>query len=103
MYFCREILVSPDALMSKAFGIRRFSRATLQKTFLRTEVQLKATGHLNTNRVIGRTMSHDNLPTPEAMDGITAKSSNLTYKTVRQQGFMVLMHSGMFPEVFVSL
>ena len=68
--------------MAKAFRIRRFSRAQLQKTFLRTEVQLKANGHLNTSRFPGRTTSSDNLPNPNSVDQITATSTTLTYKTV---------------------
>ena len=76
--------VSPDALMKKAFNIRRFSRAQLEKTFLRTEVEMKANGLLNTNRTApGRSQSQDNLPTPDAVNRITAQSTNLTYKEVK--------------------
>ena len=81
-YFCREIPVSPEKLLKKAFDIKRFSRAQLEKTFLRAEVNMKANGLLSTNSRPGRTQSQDNLPTPDAVNRITAQSTNLTYKEV---------------------
>ena len=72
--------------MKKAFNIRRFSRAQLEKTFLRTEVEMKANGLLNSTRAApGRRHSSDNLPTPDAVNRITAQSTNLTYKEVKPQ------------------
>ena len=74
--------------MKKAFNIRRFSRAQLEKTFLRTEVEMKANGLLNTTRTApGRSQSSDNLPTPDAVNRITAQSTNLTYKEVKCKYF----------------
>lgn len=96
MYFCREIPVNPDALLRKSFRIRRFSRAHLQKTFLRTEVQLKANGHLNTSRIPGRTKSNDNLPTSQSVDQIQATSTTMTYKTVKRFVVFVLQLSLFF-------
>ena len=91
-YFCREIPVSPEKLLKKAFGIKRFSRAQLEKTFLRAEVNMKADGLLSTNRPTpGRSQSQDNLPTPDAVNRITAQSTNLTYKEVRNDDFVNLL------------
>jgi len=81
MYFCTEIPVSPDALMAKAFRIRRFGRAELHKTYIQTQVQMKTDGRLNAfNRNGGRSLSNDNLPSPQVVDNITATSTTLTYK-----------------------
>ena len=75
--------MSPDALMSKAFRIRRFGRAELHKSYIRTQVQMKTDGRLNAfNRNGGRSLSQDNLPSPQAVGNITAASTTLTYKAV---------------------
>ena len=71
--------------MAKAFRIRRFGRAELHKTYIQTQVQMKTDGRLNAfNRNGGRSMSNDNLPSPQVVDNITATSTTLTYKTVSQ-------------------
>ena len=70
--------------MSKAFKIRRFSRAELHKTFIRTQIQMKADGHLSSNRMpFDKSRSNDNLPDSDNVNKITATSTTLTYKTVR--------------------
>ena len=75
--------MSPDALMSKAFRIRRFGRAELHKSYIRTQVQMKTDGLLNAfNKNGGRSLSQDNLPSPQAVGNITAASTTLTYKAV---------------------
>ena len=70
--------------MNKAFRIRRFGRAELHKSYIQTQVQMKLDGRLNGafNKNGGRSMSQDNLPTPQVVDNITATSSTLTYKAV---------------------
>ena len=71
--------------MAKAFRIRRFGRAELHKTYIQTQVQMKTDGRLNAfNRNGGRSLSNDNLPSPQVVDNITATSTTLTYKTVSQ-------------------
>ena len=81
--FNYPIKVSPDALMAKAFRIRRFGRAELHKTYIQTQVQMKTDGRLNAfNRNGGRSLSNDNLPSPQVVDNITATSTTLTYKAV---------------------
>ena len=83
--FNSPIKVSPDALMAKAFRIRRFGRAELHKTYIQTQVQMKTDGRLNAfNRNGGRSLSNDNLPSPQVVDNITANSTTLTYKAVSQ-------------------
>ena len=71
--------------MAKAFRIRRFGRAELHKTYIQTQVQMKTDGRLNAfNRNGGRSLSNDNLPSPQVVDNITATSTTLTYKAVSQ-------------------
>ena len=71
--------------MTKAFRIRRFGRAELHKTYIQTQVQMKTDGRLNAfNRNGGRSLSNDNLPSPQVVDNITATSTTLTYKAVSQ-------------------
>ena len=74
--------MTPDDLLSKALRIRGFSRSQIQKIMLRTEVEMKAAGHLNTTKNWGRTVSQDNLPSSDAMNKITATSETLTAKEV---------------------
>ena len=58
------------------------AKPILKKTYLRTEVDLKSRGLLNNSGRLGRTQSHDNLPTPEAVAKINAVSTSMTYKEV---------------------
>jgi hypothetical protein len=70
-------------LLNKGFKIRGFGRANIEKTYLRTEVDLKSRGLLGNSHGPGRTQSHDNLPTPDAVARINATSSTLAYKEVK--------------------
>ena len=83
--------MSPESLVQKGFKIRGFSKANIEKTYLRTEIDLKSRGLLNNSsgpepRAAGRpmrTLSNDNLPSPESVGKINAISTSLTYKEVR--------------------
>ena len=92
MYFCQEIPVEPNNLLKKGFKIRGFSRESIEKTYLRTEIDLKARGVLpamNSNPG-GRRSSGDNLPTTDAMHRINAVSETLTYKDVSEPDFVLV-------------
>ena len=84
------IQVAPDNLVRKGFKIRGFSKANIEKTYLRTEVDLKSRGLLNQGpepRASGRPLrsnSHNNLPSPESIAKINAASASLTYKEVSE-------------------
>ena len=79
--------------MAKAFRIRRFGRAELHKTYIQTQVQMKTDGRLNAfNRNGGRSLSNDNLPSPQVVDNITATSTTLTYKAVSQFNEFFFFH-----------
>ena len=90
--------MSPDALLNKAFRIRRFGRAELHKCYIRTQVQMKTDGLLNAfNKNGGRSLSQDNLPTPQVVDNITANSATLTYKAVSY-----FSHIFLFPTIILK-
>ena len=79
--------------MAKAFRIRRFGRAELHKTYIQTQVQMKTDGRLNAfNRNEGRSLSNDNLPSPQIVDNITATSTTLTYKAVSQFNKVIFLY-----------
>ena len=91
--------MSPDALLNKAFRIRRFGRAELHKCYIRTQVQMKTDGLLNAfNKNGGRSLSQDNLPTPQVVDNITANSATLTYKAVSY-----FCYSFLFPTIILRV
>ena len=86
--------------MAKAFRIRRFGRAELHKTYIQTQVQMKTDGRLNAfNRNGGRSLSNDNLPSPQVVDNITATSTTLTYKAVSQFDEFFFSSMGFFRKV----
>ena len=78
--FAKEIPISPSTLLDRCFKFRDFGRAKIQKHYLRIEIDIKARGI--TSRGTDRSRSDDNLPSPQAIDGIRQVSDTLTYKQV---------------------
>ncbi len=76
--FCRDVDVSPDELLKRAFSYRGLSRSAIAAIALSAEAEVKAGGFASNCR----SRSNDNLPDAGAVDNIRAVSDNLTYKQV---------------------
>jgi len=85
IHFCREIPVSPAALLEKGFRYRNFSKSTINQLKMKIELEVKSNnliGPASTNQaLLKHRHSADNFNLEaDGPPGVKAISDNLTYK-----------------------
>ena len=90
IHFCREIPVSPAALLEKGFRYRNFSKSTINQLKMKIELEVKSNnliGPASSNQAsLKHRHSADNFNLEaDGPRGVKAISDNLTYKEVRIQ------------------
>jgi len=82
--FCQGLSIPVDELMRVAFKIPRFSRAEINKTALRLEMELKSLSTMRAEEGQGRRRSNEELLTTDGAQQIVAVSDTLSYKKLMQ-------------------